>query len=54
MDEKPLKWFDLVTFDKEWLKDKILCYVEDEDGVQTPLVFDQHGNQVYPDPEKAE
>lgn len=44
----PLKWFDLVSFDREWIRDKTLTYYEDVDGVMKPRVFDQRGVQVYP------
>lgn len=44
----PIQWFDLVTFDKEWIKDKTIHYYIDTDKVKKPLVLDKDGNQVYP------
>lgn len=48
----PFKWFDLVSFDKEWLKNKTMTFYEDiePDGkvVVKPRVFDKDGLQVYP------
>ena len=44
----PTKWYDLVTFDKEWIKDKVITMYEDSDGVIKPMVRDSNGTIVYP------
>jgi hypothetical protein len=44
----PVRWYDLVTFHREWLRDKTVTMYEDVDGVVKPRVFDAQGRQVYP------
>jgi hypothetical protein len=43
----PIKWFDLVTFDPNWIKGKTIVYFEDTDGINKPMVFDAEGRRVY-------
>ena len=42
-----VRWFDLDTFDKDWIKDKKIEYHRDDDGVYRPVVY-KDGIQVYP------
>lgn len=44
----PIKWVNLVTFDKKWLEGKTITYYDDAEGVRQPRVFDAEGVQVYP------
>jgi hypothetical protein len=44
----PIRWYDLVTFDRDWLRDKCVVMYEDIDGVRKPIVLDSCGRQVYP------
>lgn len=44
----PTVWFDLVTFDKEWIKDKtMVSYYDPADNTIKPAVFDKDGKRVY-------
>ena len=44
----PVQWFDLVTFDREWIKDKKIKYKLYPDGVMKPVVYDSTGKVVWP------
>ena len=44
----PIRWMDLVSFDKDWARDKTFEYYTDTDGVSKPRAFDSSGKQVYP------
>lgn len=49
MYKLPVQWFDLVSFDKQWIKDKtVIYYTDPKDNVRKPLVLDKDDKQVYP------